>query len=1155
MGTYLDTRTSSASIYDNNIKPSNPISSGISNDAQAMLDSMSNEEIRREITDLEKSLNPETIAFLRRRGHSKADQRQGSSPKAASQVTKQEADVDQKLLLTEKERLAKLLAEVRTIADLDETYRAEMGDREFDEKDFRSGTDFEIAFTLLRSTDRRQRFWAAKTVAEQLQLDVKLGTAYPISSDSLESTEWPYPRLLPVSLRCLLDEPLNTAGGQFLLHASVLQAIYCLLRLRVHPDHLIRIDDCENDCSSIYQQYIDDKVPASWFSNSYPSVDVKALATSDFMSAYATGSSSETAQADSEAFLRDPLWTLTSKMKVIPGLARLLRHRLPDDAVVSICGILASVALHNRGAATAIAQHKELLSSLLEQVAGNTGDSMRLIVAIPTVRLLITLARQSRAAAESLRVEELILRFLMIPSNGRLDFVLQQWALILWRTLLRYGLCLTLFPTLVSLAARSISLATKPPSLAPEFFSAFAAFADCAKCASVELSRELSLPALSSLARQATDILGRLKLEDVQQADAKETLHLYTSLLLFLEAMVDCSTSGLLFKESKSDIDDKRVVALASSIMSTVEQTAFASHVRTCMSMENSRMSSLSGEASTCGFLSAVFSAAWTVYSYSRPNNVSVTKPVIVPQLFSCLAESLMASLYAAELPGAIFCNNRTRALPCARVGWRKAAYFSMVRFVIGTKMVGIETRRALVFSCLESLDVGDESCAVALFCDDEILTPNRNPAALLERPGSLSTFFVREFCRSDVTQRQLEHSFKLHGGMEFFSIGTGPLELQTLLPELFLSRGQSSRHETGLLPLDTMWLWQVLAGSVHSSDPLKGSADVGDAKNVVENCLNLLIEIEESSDALLRNYCDSRSTGSKLYFLLNVCLHPESVFEGVQPVMLFLLDRYSEVVDFANDFTHACYLHSIKDSASVSMHNENSSTEDEENLLKTLRSNELNSARVLDDFVGDMCEAFVDYGAQYAFIAKSIRLFLLPGFSVNVRCEVVRRLKGLTHLLTLEDDNVALMLEQYISGGLPAVDGSSKDPPEILEVLSGVYWNESSRVDGGLVCTLAVALLARNLVVSLGGDESQFSIARRRINGLPIEMSRRVLFTAFTFLMRGGTRNSLVAAAARASCGAMDDDRARLVSTIPIDWDTVSGSLRGVIIDIEKGT
>jgi hypothetical protein len=439
-------------------KPSDSIQDNSQRDAEAMLAQMTTSEIHENVQDLHAALSPETIAFFKKRGQRRAEANGVSEPTFTSSTAKprkEEQGTERQTLgisgkiddVEEKVRVSSLLSSIRTYDDLDAVYEKEIGTSTQEEQETPVEGDWNTACNLLRSTSSRQTVWAARIVCQHLESDVLAGKSFPVGAH-----EWPYPTVLVVSLRCLLDVPVSQTNG-LILHTHVLQSLYALLRLRAHSDHVVDVSCLSETPASIYQEYfMDDAVPTPPFGTCYPSISAQPLASTQDGDAiaYSTTSSSTSAQQDGEMFTKDPMWTLLTRMRILPRLAQLLssvggKINVPDEAIVAICGILSMLSVRSVGAASAISQHSVILASLLEIAVlppTDEGDShysgcLNARVALPAVIFMCTLARQSRMAASTLPIDSILPPILAMSVETEEDHKLQKWSLILWRTLLR----------------------------------------------------------------------------------------------------------------------------------------------------------------------------------------------------------------------------------------------------------------------------------------------------------------------------------------------------------------------------------------------------------------------------------------------------------------------------------------------------------------------------------------------------------------------------------------------------------------------------------------------------------------------------------------------------------------------------------------------
>ena len=420
-------------------------------DADGILQQMSSEQVRESIQELQSSLSPETIAFLKKRGQQKQQQQANPQQQTSKRsANKPQPPQDQRKDETqeEKERIAKVLSSIKTYEDMDAAYTQEFGVEE--EENQGGTTDTERAYRLLRSTSPRQTVWAARTVCHCIEKELAQGKTYAIGSTT--HAAWPHPVTLPVSLRCLLDAPLTHNNG-YTLHAHVLRALYGLMRLRAPRPHAIDVRDETPSSSweSTWQQhFMEDAIPTPPFGSGYPKVSAVPIATNNDgeAMAYSTLSSATSAQQDGASFLADPMWTLVSKMRLLPRLAHILEKTnasFPVEAVVAVCGILAMLSVRSPGAAAAIAQHETLMQSLLGKTVlpPNKHDEVQApllfmspSVTVPTLVLLTHMARQSRTIAATIPFHKFGPSILALQDGSDSEQA-QRKTLILWRTLLR----------------------------------------------------------------------------------------------------------------------------------------------------------------------------------------------------------------------------------------------------------------------------------------------------------------------------------------------------------------------------------------------------------------------------------------------------------------------------------------------------------------------------------------------------------------------------------------------------------------------------------------------------------------------------------------------------------------------------------------------
>lgn len=1122
-----------------------------SSDAGTMLADMSVEEIRESVAELESALSPQTIAFLKRRGKQKAAQGR-RDPEPVERPIRIVPSVSKSEAMRDKERMAEIMSSIRTYEDLDAAYAAEMAKAGNVDDTMNEKNDFNLACELLRSSVPRQRLWAAKTVAEKLQEDLASGRTCSLRSDTIPR-QWPYPILLPVSLRCVLDSiPLGSSGPVFLTY--ILQSIYSLLQLRACPDHVVDVTCRTTRAGQIYQMYfMEDAVPMANPASCYSAMPMKALSLDDEAKdapAYATSSSSVSAQSDGEAFQKDPMWTLLSKMRVLPSLAKLLHSlqtqpkELPDEAMVAAIGILSMIGQRSPGAASAIVQHKTLLADIIDTTLAPTvkGACCNTAMALPTLILLGVLARQSRVAAEGIDIHEALLRILATEPVNEQVFLVQRHALILWRTLLRYGLGLSIISSLMAVAAPHLALGLHRYSLASDFFSAFTCALRCVRVGmkanadviTAEQRAVLSQAgvSLSSLVRRALKHVGS---DAADGSNDTERLVLWASCIRFLEVFISLHDGprGDEFKTGELSLSetDCCVESLCETLQ--MDQTqAFITKVVSPSLDVDSCGDNMALEAAASACLDAVTSITIALWLQSRTGHAASINGQ-VDKLASILAQKIEASMDSS--PSAC----RKNATMRAREAWLSRANSTVAHFLAVTMTLDPMTTKAAIFMALGRLDCGEESRAAVLLSHDILFQPDSTN----DRASALSTMLVRELCSAP---SQLDHSFKLYGGFGITATGDGPFGLSSLLSEADDQVFRNGLQER-LIPMGSSWLWQCLSGSVVVDDEKKSRAT--EAISVLLTTLRLISEVEDTDNPFMTRFVSSVPVGSKLYSLSCVCLHPESILgqDEIQRHMEALVDKYViSDAEWAQHLIAACHRHSSTKPTTAEL---------PEDLLTAMPVDTTTSAealRSLEQYVGDLCEAYVEYGAQYDCFTKCIRLFLRPIFPPKVRCQVLAKLRGILHLMSLDGDDLPALLSQYIAGGLPAIDSSSKDPPSLLDALADCAVNGFGfRSAPGLLYLLVVGSLARSLAICLRSDDQGVSTCERRIDAVDEAVGRAVVQTTAAFLSSSGTKSDLITATLQTSAMANDDTRPpRAFPTVDgaMDWNAVLFHLKACI-------
>lgn len=1234
--------------------PSSSLREAAASDADAMLAGMTVDEIKREQNELQKVLSDETVAFLRARHARRQACQVPASPSgdsssvakptgAANREPTMEAaaapstsDDDRRTDLgaeddpqadhqtREKERLARVLASIRTHQDLDAAYEAEMQVQGTVDGTEQSGApgdmdEFALACDLLRSSARRQTLWAARVVAERLRNDLRSGAYCSLSGRETNvmgsPPPWPYPVLLPVSLRCLLDSsPSGTCG--YVLHTYLLQSIYFLLQLRACKSHVVNLLDEDSDLAIHQLYFMDDTLPTPRMSSCYSgaepaTVDNSGSGANLIASATAAvyDTSSQSAQSDGLSFASDPMWTLLSRMRLIPRLASLLHitgpvHSSPpvalsDEAFVSIGGILAMLAVRSPGAAVAIAQHETLLTDLLVRstlVPAPTDTAVSAInpkLAIPAVRLLCCLAQQSRSAAQCVDVKAFLFRVVATAADSPADEPhrrLQMWALVLWRTVLRYGIGLDLTPTLFSLCVSHITLGPNDTSLGPELFAALTNVARCVRVANQRRCRdaksapipgetmELLFGAGAWITSTWRHVLRHLEngheaLRDDNPASQVHALRFYASCMRFMESyvaihLVDESETHGEFKTNGLGVFEED--ACVASLLSIVRSDKFRELMHLAMLSifaesdgSDQPIGNRSRESALFLFLDSLTALTLQLWNYAPRDGSSSLIHVT-----TILEEAIVAeSVTVVRTDKSKFGEGAQDS--SWRIAWQNRFLFSSCNLVASLHGDHCEAvARGLCLFTIDMLQCGDESRAAILISHDWLFNVD---ATRSKTVSDLPSVLLRELCRTSCARSQLDHAFKLAGGFGITTEGFGAFDVQSLRSEADYSLGDGDSLGGLHLPLGPHWLWEMLSGVVIAGDgdveePL-GSGD-DEVAEIIAAALELILELETSNDKFVCWYMSTLDKGIKLYHVINVCLQPESIFqrEKIQSTLTSLLDVYLAAnINWSSGIITACESHSLPKASKTSKSSSRDGAvtpHDSMDASKVALNRILDeSTRSLEDFVSDLCDAFTEFGAQYASFTRSIRTFLLPSFPSSVRCLVLEKLRGLTHLLSLEGEDQRQLLSLYLLGGLPTVDKSSKDAPEFIDALCALR-NKTSRIrseSADFVHCLTVAVLVRsvaNRLISINDDAlGSLLTCMRRLAIQDRSLRIQVIQATARFLSSNGTISDLLEATFAWPSSSDEKDSFFSVSAIEdaIDergWDRLWISLRASISD-----
>jgi hypothetical protein len=269
-----------------------------------------------------------------------------------------------------------------------------------------------------------------------------------------------------------------------MMNAYVLESIYSLLLLFSPPEvtyvsKSILNSLLQNGGLIHHLYFMKDSVPTLG-KNAYPPLSLSALKPSvnlneDSGSEPAmlyTTNSNFSAKSDGLSFYNDPLWTLLSRMQIIPCIGNLVKLCIDsrDDegvyryfsrlSLVFICHILLMLSLRTPGAASAIVDNKNILPLLIkialpltapstpsvlttsQSATQETVDSLTLFdpqIAVPFLNLIITLARQSRHVASCLSKSYInhLQATLAVSAETDLEWLVQKLCLVAWRIFLR----------------------------------------------------------------------------------------------------------------------------------------------------------------------------------------------------------------------------------------------------------------------------------------------------------------------------------------------------------------------------------------------------------------------------------------------------------------------------------------------------------------------------------------------------------------------------------------------------------------------------------------------------------------------------------------------------------------------------------------------
>jgi len=320
-----------------------------------------------------------------------------------------------------------------------------------------------IAATL-RSSVIRQRLLAAKQFCE---VHLKNFSAKLLDSDNMDSKHLIRKEFvrdaglsLPSALRSNLDhlsmKKLSCSKTTNILCMYCLQGLALMTGLVMDDDSLI--------VRELHIAYFLDeaKTDLNFKKKSVDGVDISSPVIQ-------TGINDTKAVADDgKDFFKDPSWTLLTRFRIIPCLANLLvycrsfrrssdtDYLIPKQSFQSLLRILFFVTHCSTSAAIAIARHDTIIPeicyfSLQRSIETNDFDTLFSPngIAIDALNFFVVVVQQSRSAAESVHIQDILPHLHAILSCNPLTSKspgatqrVQCCALFLWRSLLRYDLSL-----------------------------------------------------------------------------------------------------------------------------------------------------------------------------------------------------------------------------------------------------------------------------------------------------------------------------------------------------------------------------------------------------------------------------------------------------------------------------------------------------------------------------------------------------------------------------------------------------------------------------------------------------------------------------------------------------------------------------------------
>lgn len=214
--------------------------------------------------------------------------------------------------------------------------------------------------------------------------------------------------------------------------------------------------------------------------------------------------------------------------------------------------------------------------------------------------------------------------------------------------------------------------------------------------------------------------------------------------------------------------------------------------------------------------------------------------------------------------------------------------------------------------------------------------------------------------------------------------------------------------------------------------------------------------------------------------------------------------------------FVDACYLHSKRHLAKDNNDIGETVTQEADDGLRfcdkdvgvnnTFSNQE---TRSLEEFIDDLCTNFIEYGAQYEAFVRIVRVFFAFPFPSSVITSLIRKLRGVLHLLTHEEESSDIGSNDVFKELRCALSKSCSgfkviESYDILDSFAAILaksTDSNSRAfdlgSGGFFYLLAVASLSRNMIMFIlyhFSHNGMREAVHRRLKGLCQEAFKCVI-------------------------------------------------------------